>query len=208
MADTLIANAGLDEQVYIWSLKQYHVLIPPNLTSFSLRAIVRSLLATSSPVVAASFTAAARARLGRSLGKSSPSPAVLFQVRDNDPRTAVPTPELSSLLAHVRALYGAGMGFQSLGILAAVVRATSGLRWGEDGEMVDVLATVDADLSQAVQSCREELAAGYVADIAVARATLHDVRTALDDCQTEVESWGGEFPFERGAANAECLQVV
>ena len=46
------------------------------------------------------------------------------------------------------------MGFASLGILDSVVRATIGLRWKEDGEMSDILALVDADISQAIQvSC-------------------------------------------------------
>ena len=43
------------------------------------------------------------------------------------------------------------MGFASLGILDSVVRATIGLRWKEDGEMSDILALVDADISQAIQ---------------------------------------------------------
>ena len=98
------------------------------------------------------------------------------------------------------------MGFDSIDVLCAVVRATSGLRWNEEGEMADILAAVDADISQAIQSCKEELASDNVRDLNVARATLHNLRSALDDCYAEVESWNGEFPFERGAANAACLE--
>jgi hypothetical protein len=43
------------------------------------------------------------------------------------------------------------MGFASLSILAAVVKATVGLRWEEDGEIADTLAEIDADLGQAIQ---------------------------------------------------------
>lgn len=43
------------------------------------------------------------------------------------------------------------MGLASLGVLESVVRGTIGLRWEEMGEMSDVLALVDADISQAIQ---------------------------------------------------------
>lgn len=54
-------------------------------------------------------------------------------------------------MARARSLYGAGMGLASLGVLESVVRGTIGLRWEEMGEMSDVLALVDADISQAIQ---------------------------------------------------------
>lgn len=99
------------------------------------------------------------------------------------------------------------MGFESIDILGSMVRATSGLRWSEEGQMADVLAMIDADISQAIQSCKEEMARGCIRDIVDARKALHNLRTALNECQVEVESWGGEFPFERGASNAACLQI-
>jgi hypothetical protein len=43
------------------------------------------------------------------------------------------------------------MGFASLGVLESVVRATIGLRWEDVGELSDILALVDADISQAIQ---------------------------------------------------------
>jgi hypothetical protein len=43
------------------------------------------------------------------------------------------------------------MGFASLGVLESVVRATIGLRWEEVGELSNILALVDADISQAIQ---------------------------------------------------------
>ncbi|TDL19796.1 hypothetical protein BD410DRAFT_791666 [Rickenella mellea] len=162
------------------------------------------MLATNSPAMAASFTSAARSRLGQFRCKTRSEAAVLFTITSSDP---TPTPELRSLLAYVRSLYGAGMGFDSIGILTKIIRATSGLRWDEEGDMADVLAIIDADISQAIQSCREELASGYLRDVTVARQTLEDVRAALKDCQVTVERWGGEFPFERGAANAQGLRI-
>jgi len=49
-------------------------------------------------------------------------------------------------------MYGAGMGFSSLGLLSSVVRATLGLRWEDDGDMADILAVVDIDIGQAIQA--------------------------------------------------------
>ena len=111
------------------------------------------------------------------------------------------------MLSHARSLYGAGMGFDSLDLLTVVVRATTGLRWDPSDSIADVLAVIDADISQAIQSCKEEIASGHTRDINVARSSLRKLRSALDDCRTEIEAWGGEYPFERGSANADCLQL-
>jgi len=67
----------------------------------------------------------------------------------------VPTSQLNEALSRARTLYGAGMGFASLGILESVVRATVGLRWEDVGELSDILALVDADISQAIQVSNE-----------------------------------------------------
>lgn len=64
---------------------------------------------------------------------------------------AVPTPELESLLARTRSLYGAGMGFAGLGLLSSMVKATVGLRWEQEGSMADILAVIDTDICQAIQ---------------------------------------------------------
>ena len=61
-------------------------------------------------------------------------------------------PSLHDLLTRARSLYGAGLGFASLGLLSAIVRATIGLRWEDDGDMADILAVIDADIGQAIQA--------------------------------------------------------
>jgi hypothetical protein len=63
----------------------------------------------------------------------------------------MPTPHLYDVLLRARSLYGVGMGIASLVVLASVVRATLGLRWDEEGEMADVLAIIDVDLTQVIQ---------------------------------------------------------
>lgn len=99
------------------------------------------------------------------------------------------------------------MGFDSLEVLATVVRATTDLRWDRDDSLADVLAVIDADISQAIQSCKEEIASGHTRDITAARSSLRKLRAALEDCRAEVDAWGGEYPFVRGSANADCLQL-
>jgi hypothetical protein len=43
------------------------------------------------------------------------------------------------------------MGFESLSVLAMIVKATVGMRWNNDSHMSDALAVVDTDISQAIQ---------------------------------------------------------
>jgi hypothetical protein len=116
----------------------------------SLRAIVRNLLASGTPNLASEFTNAARCRFYQTNAKSLPSTLRLF-TRKSSGGAATPTPQLNEVLTRARSLYGAGMGFASLGILASVVRATLGIRWEEDGEMTNALAVIDTDIGQAIQ---------------------------------------------------------
>ena len=64
----------------------------------------------------------------------------------------MPTQQLHDTLTRVRSLYGAGLGFASLSVLAPIVRATIGFRWESDGIMADILAVIDADIGQAIQA--------------------------------------------------------
>lgn len=166
------------------------------------------MLATSPPSVSSSFVTAARSCLGQSAQRGVGKQTLLFETREWHGRLEItPTARLDNLLTYTRTLYGAGLGFDSLDVLTGVVRATTGLRWNSDDHLVDELAVVDADISQAIQSCKEEYTSGNIRDISIARTALRKLRVALNDCRVEVESWGGEFPFSRGHANAECLQI-
>ncbi|KIJ64168.1 hypothetical protein HYDPIDRAFT_28612 [Hydnomerulius pinastri MD-312] len=186
MVDTLIANATIDEQV--------------------LRAITRSLLATGTPSLAASFTAAARSRLRQTVAKRIATTNGLFAT-GLDGIYAVPTPELENVLARARSLYGAGMGFTSLALLSSVVKSTVGLRWEQDGLMADTLAVIDADISQAIQSCKEELEGGRVNDLSAARETISKMWAGVEESSRDVDVWGGEFPFDRAANSIECWRI-
>ncbi|KAI0776536.1 hypothetical protein BD413DRAFT_602127 [Trametes elegans] len=184
MVDTLIANANLED----------------------LRAIVRGMLATSPPSTAAAFTSAARQRLVRVRASDIPDIAGIF-VADSGGNAASPTEKVDGVLVRIRTLYGSGMGFASLKILARVVGATVGLRWEEDSAMENVLALIDADISQAIQSAKEEMDGERVSDIQAAREVVHELRSAVNDSQVDAKKWNGAFPFERAAASLEYWRV-
>lgn len=105
-------------------------------------------------------------------------------------------------------MVGAGLGFKSLKLFAIVVRATLNLRWSEDGELMQSLAAVDSDISQAIQSCKEQLEEGEMQeDVSEAEIALSDLKQALVEGEHGVQVWNGEFPFIRALANAEALSL-
>lgn len=112
---------------------------------------MRNLLAAGPPGVAPAFANAARSRLRHTNAKVLPNPYSIFRRQPHNMKFAAPTELLHDTLANVRSLYGAGMGFCSLAILASIVRATLGLRWEEEGDMADILAVIDVDIGQAIQ---------------------------------------------------------
>ncbi|KAI6022962.1 hypothetical protein PISMIDRAFT_353892 [Pisolithus microcarpus 441] len=184
MVDTLIANATIED----------------------LRAITRNLLASGSPGLATAFTDAARTRLRQTIAKRIANANGLFET-EIDGIHAVPTPSLDNILARIRSLYGAGMGFASLGLLASIVKATIGLRWEREGPMATTLAVIDTDITQAIQSCKEELEVGRANDLTTARDTVNKLWISVQDSLADVESWGGEFPFERAVNSIECWKI-
>jgi hypothetical protein len=98
---------------------------------------------------------------------------------------------------------------QSLPILTLLIHGTHNLRWSEDGQFVDTLAILDSDISQAIQSSLEEVTTSnfdnLVGGAQEGVAAVTELQRALKDCETEVKSWGGEFPFQRGLANVESF---
>ena len=167
--------------------------------------MVRATLATSPPNMAGTFTAAARQRMHQTNAVMAPHTRDVFGTRSDG--LATPTPQLTMVLRRARVLYGAGMGLASLRILASVVRATKGRRWEENGDMENTFSDIDADMSQALQSTREELDGGRVTDMNRAREALQDLRSAIQESRREVKSWGGVYPFERTAATLEFWKL-
>lgn len=169
----------------------------------SLRAIVRATLASCAPNTATVFTNAARKRLSQGDFRDVPSREELFTIAHGE---AVPTPLLETVLRKARAIYGAGMGIAGLQCLTQVVRRTHGLRWDVDGNTADILAAIDADIAQAIQSAKEELGAGRVGDIEGARRVVTELERAVIESQRDTMTWDGEFPFERGLVSLQHLK--
>ncbi|KAG6848843.1 hypothetical protein H0H93_013563 [Arthromyces matolae] len=184
MVDTFIANANVDD----------------------LRSIVRSLLATNSPGLASSFTNAARSRLGQTDSKTCVNPYALF-THQSPTMYAAPTQYLHDVLIRARALYGAGMGFASLKVLTSIVRASVGLQWDEDSDLATLFAFIDADIGQAIQSSKEEIEGGRVGDWGAARETIDDLRRVVKESKKDVQTWGGEFPFEGTISSLEYWKI-
>jgi len=166
----------------------------------SLRATVRILLASTPPSTAQAFTKAARSRLANPNASPLPHSQMLFYF---DGAELTPTSALYDILAHVRALYGAGMGLTSFGVLATVIRTSLGLRWTSFGAAAEAFALIDGDICQAIQSSKEEIDAGRAGDIESAHAKVADLRSALNESADAVSHWGGDFPFECAAASLD-----
>lgn len=156
--------------------------------------------------MASAFTDAARRRLVQSNAVLKPSCEGLFAIR-TDGRGIEPTSELRDILTRARMLYGVGLGFASLKLLAQPVRATARFRWEAGGEIEQVLAEIDADIGQALQSSREEMDSGRAGNLVAARAALEELKSAIRESQSAVESWAGPYPFERAAASLEFRKL-
>jgi hypothetical protein len=151
------------------------------------------------PSTAQAFTKAARSRLS-SPNASLPHPQILFYLDGVEP---TPTAGLYDILAHARALYGAGMGLTSFGVFASIIRTALGLRWTSFGAAADAFAVIDGDICQAIQSSKEEIESGRGGDLEIARAKVADLRAALKESSDAVSRWGGDFPFDRAAATLD-----
>jgi len=153
------------------------------------------------PSTAQAFTKAARSRLSSSNASPLPHPQILFYL-DGDVEPT-PTAGLYDILAHARALYGAGMGLTTFGVFASIVRTALGLRWSSFGAAADAFALIDGDICQAIQSSKEEIDSGRGGDLEIARAKVADLRAALKESSDAVSRWGGDFPFDRAQATLD-----
>lgn len=207
MVDTFIANADAEE--YGLSLSRFHTPALTLIRSITrLRGIVRNLLASSPPSVSARLATIARGRLKHKLsGRGSPaipSTPLFLTSKDGSSRPADP---FYDTLRAARSMYGAGLGFMALRYLTPAMQQTIGLRWEEDDEMADSLAVLDSDMTQAIQSGKEELMRENGAGVNEFRAVVKELRLRLSEASASVKSWGGEFPFERTQASLEHWKI-
>ena len=167
---------------------------------------MRGLLSASPPAVASAFTDAARRRLAQSSAVLKPSCDGLFAIRA-DGRGIEPTTELRDILTRARMLYGVGLGFASLKLLAQPVRATARFRWEAGSEIERIVAEIDADIGQALQSSREEMDSGRVGSLTTARAAVEELKSAIRESHSATASWAGPYPFERAATSLEFWKL-
>lgn len=104
-------------------------------------------------------------------------------------------------------MYGVGLGLTALRHLTPAIQQTIGLRWEDDDEMADSLAVLDSDMTQAIQSGKDELMRENGAGLNEARAIVKELRLRLSEASASVKSWGGEFPFERTQASLEYWKL-
>ncbi|KAJ8454032.1 hypothetical protein ONZ45_g7815 [Pleurotus djamor] len=185
MVDTFIGNANVED----------------------LRAAIRGLLSSGIPGVANAFVTSARVQLQKTSNPSLLQTSQPIFVRSPQTGSLQPTKRLVDLLIRARSMYGVGMAFASLDILVLIVDATFDLRWEPEDEFADTLAMIDADIAQALQSCKEELEGGRVDDSRLAHDQLSALKRAVDECHSRVESWRGELPYERASASLEHMKI-
>ncbi|KAF9021615.1 hypothetical protein BDZ89DRAFT_1103032 [Hymenopellis radicata] len=84
-------------------------------------------------------------------------------------------------LAQARCFYGAGLAFSGLRVLT-----------GMTATMARALTELDTDISQAIQSSKEQIECDRLAALEI----MQDLKSALLESKSDVESWKGEFPVE------------
>lgn len=95
----------------------------------------------------------------------------------------------------------------ALRYLTPAMQQTIGLRWEDDDEMADSLAVLDSDMTQAIQSSKEELMREKGVGVNEARVVVKELRLRLSEASASVKAWGGEFPFERTQASLEYWKL-
>jgi hypothetical protein len=163
------------------------------------------MLATTAPSTAGAFTKAARSRLSKAHASRNANDRVLFV--DDGTGDILPGADLLPALRHARSLYGAGLGLTSLDVFAEIISSTIERRWTEDGTTAEMLAIIDGDLCQAIQSTKEEIEAGRASDMMVVRSVVARLRSVIQQSAADVAAWSDDFPFERAAVSIDCWKV-
>ncbi|EER39520.1 conserved hypothetical protein [Histoplasma capsulatum H143] len=123
-----------------------------------------------------------------------------------------PDARIDELRNRICTLLGSGLPFESLQLLAEVVRQSCGLELDDtvlEGEsLVLALAAVDGDLVQALTAVQKlailhDWANGGMPT--AQRQVLLRLRTDLENCREQSEGVGGEFGFGRGSVMLESI---
>jgi hypothetical protein len=176
MTDTIIAN------------------MPPE----GLRSIMRGLLGVD-PNITQNLNELASKYLAESRPPATPN---LFI-------GSTPTSAFYETQGRYRCLMGCGYGFESVKTITDVIRQAGALEWDgtlkRGNDLLDVLASVDGDVIQAVTAIQKELLT--VSGVRVMNVTesklVNELRDALQACQIESRAKKQEFAFERGLSILE-----
>lgn len=165
---------------------------------------MRSLLASSPPNLSARLITVARGHWKHKLSgcgpPATPSPTLFHASHDGLPK---PTDLFYQTLQDARSIYGAGLGRTALRYLTPVLQQTIDLQWVEDDEMAIALAVLDSDMTQAIQSSKDEMMREGGTSVSETRTVVKELQLRLSEASASVGLWGGEFPFERTQASLE-----
>ena len=62
-------------------------------------------------------------------------------------------------------------------------------------------------MAEWIKSSKEEIESGRVSDGGIAREIIDDLRGVVKESKKDVQTWGGEFPFERTASSLEYWKI-
>ncbi|PGG98387.1 hypothetical protein AJ79_08895 [Helicocarpus griseus UAMH5409] len=183
-----------------------------NLSPDALRVVLRSMLAADeNGQLTNKLQHHVQKYLQHDLQKTS-IPALFSATENSSSASSTPTPELAKLRSLSSSLLGSGLPFESLQLLAAVVRQSQGLSPNEISpggrQLVAVLAAVDGDLVQALTAVQKiaTISSGGKGRMSTdERQVLLSLRADLEDCKRQSEGKDAEFMFERGSTMLDSV---
>lgn len=173
-----------------------------SLPADGLRTVMRSILAAD-PTFTTEFESQAKRWLQKTSAVAMPQ---LFTSSKSAGSKATVTisPAFEGTQKRIRAMMGCGLGFECLSLLREIVIQAQDLEFDEESEegeeLMDVLASVDGDIVQAVTSASKTLLVGSGKremtsdEIEVQESILK----TLEEAQRRAEAKDMEFMFERG----------
>ncbi|RDW60089.1 hypothetical protein BP5796_11695 [Coleophoma crateriformis] len=173
-----------------------------SLPADGLRTVMRSILAAD-PTFTTEFEFQAKRWLQKTSSVSMPQ---LFTLsKDTTAKgTVTISPEFERTQKRIRAMMGCGLGFESLSLLGEIVSQAQDLDFDEESEegeeLMDVLASVDGDIVQAVTSASKALLVGSgKREMSSDEVRIQEgILRTLEAAQKSAEARGMEFMFERG----------
>ena len=178
-----------------------------NMPPEGLRSIFRSIL-VADPSLTTAFHAQSRKWLEKTRPASMPQ---LFtsEASASSKKVVTPSSAFEGTQRRIRAMFGCGLGFESLELLSEIVVQVSELDFDGDSEegerLTDILATIDGDIVQAVTAAGKELLVGNTkrcmnsSETAIQEGLLR----TLEEARNKAEAKGLEFMFDRGLSVAE-----